>query len=100
MIKDVQIGGIYYQIYYPDGVDFNNVSPDTQVAIYMHGGGSQSADSKDALNYRRRVRSHPRTRYQRGRYISPSQRLERQVCHSRQLSRFQRTVLPRSCLRG
>ena len=50
MIKDVQIGGIYYQIYYPDGVDPNNVSPDTQVAIYMHGGGSQSADSKDALN--------------------------------------------------
>ncbi len=53
MIKDVQIGGIYYQIYYPDGVDPNNVNPDTQVAIYMHGGGSQSADSKDALNYLR-----------------------------------------------
>lgn len=50
MFKSVDINGTYYQIYYPEGVDPDNVNPNTQVAIYMHGGGGQTSGGNAAVN--------------------------------------------------
>ena len=50
MFKSVDINGTYYQIYYPKNVDPNNVNPNTQVAIYMHGGGGQTSGGNAAVN--------------------------------------------------
>lgn len=51
MFRTEDINGTYYQIYYPKNVDPNNVNPNTQVAIYMHGGGGQTSGGNDAVNY-------------------------------------------------
>lgn len=51
MFRTEDINGTYYQIYYPKGVDPDNVNPNTQVAIYMHGGGGQTSGGNDAVNY-------------------------------------------------
>ena len=50
MFRTENINGTYYQIYYPKGVDPDNVNPNTQVAIYMHGGGGQTSGGNDAVN--------------------------------------------------
>lgn len=49
MIKETQINGIHYQIYYPNGSD--NINPNTQVAIYMHGGTAHAAGANGAIGY-------------------------------------------------
>ncbi len=50
MFKSENINGTYYQIYYPSSVDPDNVNPNTQVAIYMHGGGGQTSGGNGAVN--------------------------------------------------
>ena len=50
MFRTEDINGTYYQIYYPKNVDPDNVNPNTQVAIYMHGGGGQTSGGNDAVN--------------------------------------------------
>ena len=50
MFRTEDINGTYYQIYYPKNVDPNNVNPNTQVAIYMHGGGGQTSGGNGAVN--------------------------------------------------
>ena len=50
MFRTENINGTYYQIYYPNGVDPDNINPNTQVAIYMHGGGGQTSGGNDAVN--------------------------------------------------
>ena len=51
MFRTEDINGTYYQIYYPKNVDPDNVNPNTQVAIYMHGGGGQTSGGNGAVNY-------------------------------------------------
>lgn len=50
MFRTEDINGTYYQIYYPKGVDPDNVNPNTQVAIYMHGGGGQTSGGNAAVS--------------------------------------------------
>ena len=51
MFQDTFIDGVQYRIYYPEGIDPNNIPADTQVALYMHGGGNTIGDTNDAMNY-------------------------------------------------
>ena len=49
-LHDEVINGVLCKVYYPDGVDPNNVASDTQVALYMHGGNDRWIAASDAVN--------------------------------------------------
>ena len=49
-LHDEVINGVLCKVYYPDGVDPNNVASDTQVALYMHGGSDLWVAASDAVN--------------------------------------------------
>lgn len=49
-LHDEVINGVLCKVYYPDGVDPNNVASDTQVALYMHGGDGLWNSASDAVN--------------------------------------------------
>ena len=51
MTQDVVINGVECRVYYPSGVDPNNIDPNTQVALYMHGGGNWMREANDATGY-------------------------------------------------
>ena len=51
MTQDVVINGVECRVYYPNGVDPNNIDPNTQVALYMHGGGNWMREANDATGY-------------------------------------------------
>ena len=45
-VRDEVINGIQCKVYYP-----SNVNSDTQVALYMHGGGDNLTSANDAIGY-------------------------------------------------
>lgn len=49
-IRDEIINGVQCKVYYPDGVDPDNIDPNTQVALYMHGGSNDWASANDAIS--------------------------------------------------
>lgn len=51
MTQDVVINGVECRVYYPNGIDPNNIDPNTQVALYMHGGGNWMREANDATGY-------------------------------------------------
>ena len=51
MTQDVVINGVECRVYYPNEVDPNNIDPNTQVALYMHGGGNWMREANDATRY-------------------------------------------------
>lgn len=49
-IRDEIINGVQCKVYYPDSVDPDNIDPNTQVALYMHGGSNDWASANDAIS--------------------------------------------------
>lgn len=54
-MKEFNADGVHYVVYYPKGVDPNNIDPNIQVSLYMHGGGG--GNWQEAYNAVNRMRA-------------------------------------------